>query len=299
MTKRKTIFLLNNDNLVRYQIILTFILTALFTIFFHTYLSVEKQTELWKSKYENEYILELPSYKEDGSLLTEDEKNIIKSNLKLYLETSKYIKSSEFSDVEDIKNNIKNLSDLELDSSSINYPNFAAITFHYIDKQIYNKVADAILEINPDIKVMDYKDWLTSFYDLASTARRITLFIMAILIIVIIFALSFSIRARMTLLKDDIEIFHIMGAEDNLVASQFSLQSFQYSFMASFLGSIIGLLLSYGLENMFLKNIYENNYISFLKVENVFATITLIAIITLTSVLTTYFNAKNVLEKMP
>ena len=107
-----------------------------------------------------------------------------------------------------------------------------------------------VKQVTDTVYLDDHARWLSHFYTLAYTIEYTALGILIMILLASISIVIFCTKSSMAEHKNIIEIMHLMGAHDQMIAQAYQKRFMQYGLKGGFYGLIIALLTVYGLLNL-------------------------------------------------
>lgn len=105
---------------------------------------------------------------------------------------------------------------------------------------IFNQLSQELVEQVPSAILDTHRIWLDNLIAMANGFMKLTVFILALLILTTAFTVIYSSRTGLGVHKKVIRLIHMMGANDLYIAWQYASRVFKLTFF----GGIFGLLLS-------------------------------------------------------
>ena len=131
----------------------------------------------------------------------------------------------------------------DIDTQTTPFPGIISLTFY---KQAdINKAAliTNIQHIAPQARLDTHESWLNDVLRLTNSLRFAAYVIVLVIGLTTIVAIAGAVRARLSAYKEDLELLHLMGAQDNYIARQLQRHTMILALQGSFLGFVFGLIL--------------------------------------------------------
>jgi cell division transport system permease protein len=112
-------------------------------------------------------------------------------------------------------------------------------------------------EISPNINLDDHQQWLSHLNDLTTMVRSIAFGILFLVVMAAVSIVIFGTKAGMAEHKNTIQVVHMLGASDGMIAKSFQKRFFYYGFrggVIGFLGALVTIFLLYNIVS----NLGEN-----------------------------------------
>ena len=104
--------------------------------------------------------------------------------------------------------------------------------------------------LSPDIRLDDHQAWMVQIFKLASTVRWVLAAVVFMIILSTISIVIFGCRAGLATHRDSIEIMHMLGAEDNIIAKAFDERYMLHGLKGGAIGTAIAAFVMYMLSNL-------------------------------------------------
>ncbi|NCO03037.1 MAG: permease [Alphaproteobacteria bacterium] len=199
--------------------------------------------ERWSSGLEGKASVEIPAKDINGILLPQEDIKTATQKIALMLEDDKTIETvTVLSEAEIIALISPWLGD-DIDTQTTPFPGIISLTFY---KQAdINKAAliTNIQHIAPQARLDTHESWLNDVLRLTNSLRFAAYVIVLVIGLTTIVAIAGAVRARLSAYKEDLELLHLMGAQDNYIARQLQRHTMILALQGSFLGFVFGLIL--------------------------------------------------------
>lgn len=199
--------------------------------------------ERWSSGLEGKASVEIPAKDINGILLPQEDIKTATQKIALMLEDDKTIETvTVLSEAEIIALISPWLGD-DIDTQTTPFPGIISLTFY---KQAdINKAAliKNIQNIAPQARLDTHESWLNDVLRLTNSLRFAAYVIVLVIGLTTIVAIAGAVRARLSAYKEDLELLHLMGAQDNYIARQLQRHTMILALQGSFLGFVFGLIL--------------------------------------------------------
>ncbi len=199
--------------------------------------------ERWSSGLEGKASVEIPAKDINGILLPQEDIKTATQKIALMLEDDKTIETvTVLSEAEIIALISPWLGD-DIDTQTTPFPGIISLTFY---KQAdINKAAliKNIQNIAPQARLDTHESWINDVLRLTNSLRFAAYVIVLVIGLTTIVAIAGAVRARLSAYKEDLELLHLMGAQDNYIARQLQRHTMILALQGSFLGFVFGLIL--------------------------------------------------------
>lgn len=107
-----------------------------------------------------------------------------------------------------------------------------------------------IKQISDNVYLDDHAKWLSHFYDLAYTIEFTAIGILIMVLLASICIVMFGTKSSMSEHKSTIEIMHLMGAHDQMIAKAYQKRFMFYGLKGGVIGLLLAFITIYGLLNL-------------------------------------------------
>ncbi len=104
--------------------------------------------------------------------------------------------------------------------------------------------------ISSDIRLDDHQAWIVQIFKLASTIRWLLTAVVFMIILSTISIVIFGCRAGLATHKESIEIMHMLGAEDDIIAKSFDQRYMLHGLKGGAIGTSIAAIVIYMISNL-------------------------------------------------
>jgi cell division transport system permease protein len=108
-----------------------------------------------------------------------------------------------------------------------------------------DKMAQDIAVIDKDIVIDTHQAWLQSLLRMISSLRFAALVVVMIIAGTTITAIAGAIRSRIAVHRADVELLHLMGANDEYIVRQFQRHALSIALQGSAIGTITAVVIMY------------------------------------------------------
>lgn len=141
-------------------------------------------------------------------------------------------------------------------------PGLVTAQFNEEERPDLKLLAQRIKDAVPEAKLDTHKEWLEEFLYLLSRLRMIALILTASILCTAILAIAGASRSRLAMHFPEIELLHLMGANDNYIARQFQWHAVFMALQGGALG-----LFTCGLTMLAIKHISTSKSASTLNLD--------------------------------
>jgi len=248
---------LNKDESARFLVMLVALMTFLAVMALAFSFALGGLVDRWSSGLENKLTIEIPAETKSGETLGHDEVQKRVNNIYELLSKNKALRQVDILEQDDIGDllepwmgeNFMEASDL----ADIPIPGLIAAEIHPEAELDIEALESDLRNTVSNIHIDQHEDWLMNLLRFTSSLQLSSLVIVCVIIATTLLAVAGAIRSRMAEYKGDVELLHLMGAQDEYITRQFQ----RHARIVGLQGGIVGLLLSLlaiALLSMFLGN---------------------------------------------
>ena len=204
--------------------ILIALMTSLAVIITSIHFSMFSTVGQWKNAIQYQASIEVPTINKDGQKFTEFQIQKNQKRIMGYLKNSHIAQNATIMKQDDVSALLTPwLGEDNTVLDNITIP--TVINFQLVDagKDEVQKLKTNIQTIIPEARIQTHENWLDKFLDIMDGIHILGVMILIITFTATIFVISSSVRARMTIFKDELSLLHIMGAHDKFILKQFFL----------------------------------------------------------------------------
>lgn len=209
--------------------------------------------ERWSSGLEGKASVEISAKDANGILLPQDQIKTQTQKIALMLEDEKTIDTVTILSETEIIDLISPWLGDDINTQTTPFPGIISITFYKQADIDEAALIQNIQNIAPQARLDTHESWLNDVLRLTSSLRFAAYIIVLVIGMTTIVAIAGAVRARLSAYKEDLELLHLMGAQDSYIARQLQRHTMILALQGSFLGFVFGLLLL-GLMGWFLSS---------------------------------------------
>lgn len=210
--------------------------------------TLDSMTQRWSSGLENKLTIEIPAEKQGGELRNADDVAAIAKQVEAVLKNESIVKSAEILDHDDIQSLVEPWLGKDAPLADIPLPGLISVELHSSDPVAMDKMAKDIKVISDDIVIDTHEDWLQSLLRMISSLRFAAFVVVLIIAATTITAIAGAIRSRIAVHKADVELLHLMGANDEYIIRQFQRHALTIALQGSLIGTLSALLVLFTIQ---------------------------------------------------
>jgi cell division transport system permease protein len=213
------------------------LMTFLTIMFLAAYFALGNLSARWSSGLENKITIEIPLNKADKSLRNEIELRNLTEKVKTKLERQDYIQSVTVLSTDELQDLITPWFSDSLSFGAMPMPRLISVNLHSSKADEANVELPKLLKkIDPTVRFDGHDEWLSNILKLADTLGFFMIFLGLIISITTCIAIAGAVKSRIAVHHADVELLHLIGAQDGYIARQFQ----KYALRLSLKGSLIG-----------------------------------------------------------
>lgn len=215
-----------------FLVFLSALMTVLCLLSVMTSLSLNRVAERWTGGLENSLTVEIPY---------SDKQSVLAHQVLSSLQDAEGIKSAKLMDKKEVGNLLTPwLGDLTVGLDKLPMPMLLTVETRKADPKLIARLKRMIEEISGDLRVDTHEKWLMDLLKFTSALKLLAFLIMLAIGLVTTLTVAGAVRSRMAIHQGELELLHIMGADDNYITKQFQ----RYILLLSGKGILIGLIIS-------------------------------------------------------
>ena len=235
---------LNKDEGTNFLRLLIALMSFLAAIALTGNFALNSMTQRWSSGLENKLTIEIPAEKEDGELRSTAEIQSLAERVEEVLENNPAVKSADTLDQNDIQELVEPWLGKDAPLGDIPLPGLISVELTSPEPGTTAKLTAEISEIADDIVVDTHEAWLQSLMRMISSLRFAALTVALIIAATTVTAIAGAIRSRIAVHRADVELLHLMGANDEYIIRQFQRHALVIALQGSLCGTLAaGLIL--------------------------------------------------------
>ncbi len=204
--------------------------------------ALSSMTQRWSSGLENKITIEIPAEKSDGTLRNQEDITFLIERLEIKLKKNENIKTLKPLTEADTLALIEPWLGSGMALSDIPLPGLISVELHKSNPDSLKNIKVMLQSVNKDIKLDTHESWLGDLLRLTGALRFAAAFITLIIGVTTLIAVAGAIRSRIAVHRADVELLHLMGANDNYITRQFQRHAIIIALQGSIVGTAMGAL---------------------------------------------------------
>lgn len=232
--------------LVTLMVFLAFMASTIFFV-------LDGISERWTHGLENQITIEISAESPDGKVLNGDDIRAIEERIEESLKKDNVVKSIKILEAKDIEGLLSPWLDDATMLSTLPMPGLMTLVLSETDARTIEDLESRLKKIGKNIRIDTHQEWLRDILSLARGLQYAALTVLLVIGFITFSAIAGAVHARMQVHREDVELLHLIGAQDDYITKQFQRHIFILSLQASliglFLGGIVLLWLFFMLQN--------------------------------------------------
>lgn len=200
--------------------------------------TLDSMTQRWSSGLENKLTIEIPADKENGELRTRDEMDSLLKQVEAVLRNEPIVKSADILDDKDIQDLVEPWLGADAPLQDIPLPGLISVELNSSEPAAMEKMTADIKVVDSGIVIDTHEAWLQSLLKMIGSLRFAALIVVLIIAATTVTAIAGAIRSRIAVHKADVELLHLMGANDEYIVRQFQRHALTIALQGSLLGTL-------------------------------------------------------------
>ena len=200
--------------------------------------TLDSMTQRWSSGLENKLTIEIPADKENGELRTRDEMASLLKQVEAVLRNEPIVKSADILDDKDIQDLVEPWLGKDAPLQDIPLPGLISVELNSSEPEAMGKMTTDIKVVDSDIVIDTHEAWLQSLLKMIGSLRFAAFVVVIIIAATTVTAIAGAIRSRIAVHKADVELLHLMGANDEYIVRQFQRHALTIALQGSLLGTL-------------------------------------------------------------
>ena len=231
---------LQQDAGAHFLVALIALMTLLASLALAGYLLLDQTSQNWISGLENKATIEIPAEDKDGKILTPKALQTQAETIQNDIKDLGFVSSAVLLDASEVQNLIEPWLGTNALTSDIPLPALISVELTDSDSNHLQTLQTTITSTAQNAHLDTHDSWLTDLLKITGTLKLSAGFVTIIITLITIIAISGAILTRMELSRSDVELLHLMGANDAYITRQFQ----RHAFILSLKGTLIGIIVS-------------------------------------------------------
>ena len=234
---------LNKGNGQNFLIILMGLMTILALFALSASFALSEVTNRWSSGLENRATIEIPAEDINGQILRQDEITKTAEDIMLFLTNNNEVKTAEIMQEDTIKELVAPWLGDNITFEDVPLPGIISVHFHSNDKMNLQAFENRLKNFGEHVRLDTHSQWLANLLKVTGALNFSALFMSLLIGITTVTAVAGAVQSRMSVFHDELELLHLMGADDDYIAKQLQRHTFFTCLKGAVIGTVIGLIM--------------------------------------------------------
>ncbi len=240
--KRRYDIPLNKDSGTGFLILLMSLMTFLLFMASFASMTLSSMTQSWSSGLENKLTIEILAENPDGSLRSDDEIASLARQTKDILDQNIYIESAEILSAEQVQELIEPWLGSGLALDDIPLPGLISTQLNQSGPQVMQSLQQDLASVTNAVRLDTHESWLSDLLSFTRALQFTSVFIMIVIAVTTITAVAGAVLSRIAIHRDDVELLHLMGANDLYITRQFQRHALILALQGTAIGTLAGFI---------------------------------------------------------
>ncbi len=214
-----------------FLVFLTALMTFLCLLSVTASMSLTRMADRWTTGLENTLTVEIPN---------SDDQAVLTAKVLSALRTAPGIKSAKLMDQNDMNELLKPwLGSAAESMKDLPLPALITIELKTRTDKVVGTINRVVQEAAPTAQIDAHEQWLTDLLRFTGTLKLVAILIMLAIGLVTSLTVAGAVRSRMAIHHTELELLHIMGADDSYITGQFQRYIYWLAGKGVLLGFII------------------------------------------------------------
>ncbi|HPF78651.1 MAG TPA: permease [Alphaproteobacteria bacterium] len=236
---------LNKGNGGNFLKLLIALMTFLAMLGVASIFALSAMTDRWSSGLENKATIEIPAKDNSGTVFEQSHMDTLQDQVFNFLQNYPAVDTVEVMDKEEIKSLVAPWLGEGLSYDNIPLPGILTISFK--DDVIFDTDAleNKLKTFAPQIRLDTHQSWLADVLRFTGALNFAAVLITIVIGITTIVAVAGAVQSRMAIYHEELELLHLMGAEDSYISRQLQRYVLILSLQGAAIGTAIGGLIMF------------------------------------------------------
>lgn len=199
-------------------------------------------SDRWSSGLENSLSIEISAENGKGDIRSAPDMDALKDKIGSLLKKNPNVAHYKILTKEDTNKLLEPWLGENSLLDTLPLPGLISVELKETAPEILKSLGADLKAIDPDIALDTHQAWLEGILRLTGSLRWATFFIAGIITLTTVAAVSGAVRARMAIHRADVELLHLMGADDDYIMRQFQRHTLVLSLKGAAAGALCACL---------------------------------------------------------
>ena len=205
--------------------------------------ALSEMTHRWSSGLENKISIEIPVEDDKGVILSNTQMERISATTKEFLEKHPAIEQIDVMSEEKIMDLVEPWLGDSTTIKAIPLPKIISVSFKPKSEVNMVQFKLQLENIAPQARIDTHESWLADILRFTGSLKYTALLVTVIIGLTTVIAVAGGVKSRMAIYNEELELLHLMGAEDHYISKQLQRHTLILSFQGALVGTFIGILM--------------------------------------------------------
>jgi len=197
----------------------------------------------WTSGLENKVTIEIPAEDSSGTLMSSEQIKNVTFKIHKILLKDPYVQEASVMSQQEIRELVEPWLGKGLLLSDVPLPGLISVELKDSSPKLIKTLEDKIQTINTKARIDTHQQWLNDLLKFTSALKFATLCLTIIIGFTTITAVAGAVKSRLEVYHEEVELLHLMGAQDHYISRQFQKHSLLIALKGSSIGMFFGIII--------------------------------------------------------
>lgn len=243
---------LHQDEGTGFLVVLVGLMAFLSTIVLSFSFSLNQVMDGWSQGLENKVTIEIPAKTDSHDLRGAPEIARLQSAILDKLSPSDSIKTIEPVSDETLHNLVQSWLGQSSFFDELPMPALISVELYESSPSVVNALTQVVKGVDTHALIDTHESWLDDLYRLTGSLQAAILVIVLVIGLTTVAAIAGAMKSQIEIHRDDVELLHLMGAQDNYITRQFIRHAGILSLSGAF-GGVVAAVVILGLIGLFFR----------------------------------------------
>ncbi len=234
---------LNKDSGVLFLKTLVALMSLLAILALAGSFALSEMTNRWSSGLENKASIEIPVEDSQGVILSNEQMQRVTDTTQEFLSKHPAVEQYDVMSEEKIMELVAPWLGDSPTMQSIPLPKIISVSFKPKGNVDMEQFKLQLQNIAPQARIDTHESWLADILRFTGALKYTAVLITMIIGFTTIIAVAGAVKSRMAIYNEELELLHLMGAEDQYISKQLQRHTLILSFQGAVVGTIIGIII--------------------------------------------------------
>lgn len=202
--------------------------------------ALSAMTDRWSAGLENKATIEIPAKDNNDAVWDQAKLDKLSNEVFNFLQNHPAIDNVEIIDKQEIIRLVAPWLGEDLEFDNIPLPAILTVGFKKDVVFDINSLQDQLKNFAPQIRLDTHESWLKDVLRFTGALNFAAMLITIVIGITTIIAVAGAVQSRMAIYHEELELLHLMGAEDSYISRQLQRYTLFLSLQGAVMGAVIG-----------------------------------------------------------